>query len=139
MLGATSSCRPLIRALTRSRLRPLGLEQRGNGWITLEVAESKVLTLALKMGNVQETVEVAGTPPELNESNADRSLIIEPAFVETLPLNIRNPLQLIDFAPGVTKGDDGLSGQDATSESRTNTVSVRPNAWMRSLRPRLQE
>jgi Carboxypeptidase regulatory-like domain len=92
--------------------------------ITLEVGESKVMTLPLKIGNVQESVQVSGTPPELNESNADRGLIIEPAFVETLPLNIRNPLQLIDFAAGVTKGDDGLSGQDATSESRTNTFRI---------------
>src|SRR6202034_211955 len=55
---------------------------------------------------------------------ADRGLLIEPTFVQSIPLNIRNPLQLIDFSAGVTKGDDGLSGQDSTSESRTNTFRV---------------
>jgi hypothetical protein len=92
--------------------------------ITLEIGESKFLTLELKVGAVQQTVQVTTTPPELNTSNIDRSLTIEPAFVEGIPLNIRNPLQLIDDAAGVTKGDDGLSGQDSTSESRTNTFRI---------------
>jgi hypothetical protein len=92
--------------------------------MTLEVGESKIVTLTLKPGAVQETVEVTSTPPELNTSSADRGLIIEPAFVASLPLNIRNPLQLIDFSAGVTKGDDGLSGTDSTSESRTNTFRI---------------
>jgi hypothetical protein len=89
--------------------------------MTLEVGESRSITLVLKIGNVQQSVQVSSAPPELNEETSDRGLAIEPAFVEGIPLNIRNPLQLIDFAAGVTKGDDGLSGQDSTSESRTNT------------------
>ena len=92
--------------------------------VTLEIGESRVLTLELKMGSVQQAVEVTSTPPELNTSTADRGLLIEPTFVESIPLNIRNPLQLIDFSAGVTKGDDGLSGTDSTSESRTNTFRI---------------
>jgi len=92
--------------------------------ITLELDESKVLNLELKVGSVQQIVDVTATPPELNTGNADRGLIIEPTFVQSIPLNIRNPLQLINFSAGVTKGDDGLSGQNATSESRTNTFRI---------------
>jgi hypothetical protein len=92
--------------------------------ITLEVGQSKVLTLILAVGMVQQTVQVADTPPELSTDRADRSLMIEPAFVENIPLNIRNPLQLISDAAGVTKGDDGLSGTNSTSESRTNTYRI---------------
>jgi hypothetical protein len=92
--------------------------------ITLEIGEAKNLTLELKVSGVQQTVEVTSALPELNTNTADRGLMIEPAFVQSIPLNIRNPLQLIDFAAGVTKGDDGLSGQDATSESRTNTFRI---------------
>ena len=92
--------------------------------VTLEVGESKVVTLALRIGSLQQSVQVTATPPELNEVGAERGLTIEPAFVESIPLNIRNPLQMINFAAGVTKGDDGLSGQDATSESRTNTFRI---------------
>jgi hypothetical protein len=92
--------------------------------ITLEVAESKVLTLALKLGDIKQTVQVTDTPPELTTDRADRSLMIEPAFVEGIPLNIRNPLQLISDTAGVTKGDDGLSGQNYSSESRSNTFRI---------------
>ncbi len=92
--------------------------------ITLEIGETRNLTLELRVKGVQQTIAVTSTPPEMNTSDADRSLMIEPSFVEGIPLNIRNPLQLIDFAAGVTKGDDGLSGQDATSESRTNTFRI---------------
>ena len=89
--------------------------------MTLEVGQSKVLTLVLRVGAVQQSIEVTDTPPELTTDRADRSLMIEPAFVEDIPLNIRNPLQLINVPAGVTKGNDGLSGQNHTSESRSNT------------------
>ncbi|WP_263351114.1 carboxypeptidase regulatory-like domain-containing protein [Acidicapsa acidisoli] len=92
--------------------------------ITLEVNQSKVVTLTMKMGAVRQSVEVTDTPAELNLDRADRSLMIEPTFVESIPLNIRNPLQMINDAAGVTKGDDGLSGTNSTSESRTNTYRI---------------
>ena len=91
--------------------------------ITLETGESKVVKIVLKAGTEQ-SVEVNTTPPELTTDRPDRSVTIEPVFVENIPLNIRNPLQLISDAPGVTKGDDGLSGQNYTSESRTNTFRI---------------
>jgi hypothetical protein len=89
--------------------------------LTLEVGESKVITLELKPASVHEVVTVSDAPPELTTDRPDRSVVIDPAFVESIPLNVRNPLQLINFSPAVTKGDDGLSGQNVTSESRTNT------------------
>jgi hypothetical protein len=89
--------------------------------LTLEVGESKVITLELKPETVVEVLTVSAAPPELTTDRPDRSVVIDPNFVDSIPLNIRNPLQLIDFSPAVTKGDDGLSGQNATSESRTNT------------------
>jgi Carboxypeptidase regulatory-like domain len=91
--------------------------------ITLEVGESKVITITLRPGTT-ESMEVNTAPPELTTDRADRSLTIEPTFVDKIPLNIRNPLQLISDAPGVTKGDDGLSGQNYTSESRSNTFRI---------------
>lgn len=92
--------------------------------ITLEIGEARSMTLQLKVGSAQETVSVSGAPPELNTDNAERGLMIEPAFIQAIPLSLRNPLLLINDAPGVTKGDDGLSGQNATSESRTNTFRI---------------
>jgi len=94
--------------------------QRVTG-LTLEVGESKVITVQLQPASVHEDVQVVDTPPELTTDRPDRSVVIERDFVASIPLNVRNPLQLINFGPAVTKGDDGLSGQNITSESRTNT------------------
>ncbi len=92
--------------------------------VTLEIGESKTLNITMKLDSVLTAISVSAAPPELNTDGSDRSLMIEPTFVQSIPLNIRNPLQLINFSAGVTKGDDGLSGQDATSESRTNTFRI---------------
>ena len=89
--------------------------------LTLEVGESKVIELELQPASVREVVQVVDTPPEVTTDRPDRSVVIDRAFVASIPLNVRNPLQLINFSPAVTKGDDGLSGQNVTSESRTNT------------------
>jgi len=92
--------------------------------ITLEVGESKVTTLMLQVGAVQQSVQITDTPPELNESTAERGLLIEPTFIQGIPLNLRNPLLLINDAAGVTLGDDGASGKNDSSESRTNTFRI---------------
>jgi hypothetical protein len=89
--------------------------------LTLEVGASKVIALVLQPASVHEVVQVEDTPPELTTDRPDRSVVIDRNLVADIPLNVRNPLQLINFSPAVTKGDDGLSGQNVTSESRTNT------------------
>jgi len=89
--------------------------------LVLELAESKVIELQLQPASVHESVTVSTTPPELITDRPDRSVVFDERFVDSIPVNIRNPLQLINFSPAVTKGDDGLSGQNSTSESRTNT------------------
>ncbi|MGA2269815.1 MAG: TonB-dependent receptor [Bryobacteraceae bacterium] len=92
--------------------------------LTLEVDQSKVVKLELQPATVKETINVIDTAPELTLDRADRSLLIEHSFVEGIPLNVRNPLQLINFSVGVTTGDDGLSGNNITSQSRTNTFRI---------------
>ena len=92
--------------------------------ITLEVGQSKVVTLELKPASVNEVVEVIATPPQLTVDRPDRSVVIERSFVDSIPLNVRNPLQLINFSVAVTKGDDGLSGTNTVSQSRTNTFRI---------------
>jgi hypothetical protein len=92
--------------------------------LTLEVDQSKVVKLELQPAQLQETISVIDTAPELTLDRADRSLLIEHSFVDGIPLSVRNPLQLINFSVGVTAGDDGLSGTNTSSESRTNTFRI---------------
>ena len=115
---------PVVPGTYQIEARAPGFSPTVESGITLEIGEARSMTLELKVGSAQETVSVSGAPPELNTDNAERGLMIEPAFIEAIPLNLRNPLLLIDDAAGVTKGDDGLSGQDSTSESRTNTFRI---------------
>ena len=115
---------PVVPGAYEIRVQAEGFSPTVVSGITLEIGENRTMTIELKVGGVHQTVQVTGAPPELNTSNADRGLMIEQAFVEGIPLNIRNPLQLIVDSAGVTKGDDGLSGQDSTSESRTNTFRI---------------
>ena len=89
--------------------------------LSLDVGESKVIELALEPASVHEVVQVVDTPPEITTDRPDRSVVFDQNFSDSIPVNIRNPLQLINFSPAVTKGDDGLSGQNSASESRTNT------------------
>ena len=92
--------------------------------IKLEVGESKVLDAGTPAGQLAGGGQRGGHCSGSDHDRADRSLVIERGFVESVPLNVRNPLQLINFSVAVTKGDDGLSGLNTTSESRTNTFRI---------------
>jgi hypothetical protein len=88
---------------------------------TLEVGASKVIALVLQPPSVREVVPVEDTPPELTSDRPHNSVVIDRNLVVDIALNVRNPLQLINFSPSVTKSDAGLLGQNVTSQSRTNT------------------
>ena len=92
--------------------------------ITLEIGERKVVNAALLVGSVSQSVTVSDAPAELQVENADRSTLLEPTFVADLPLDPRNPLQLISATVGVTFSDSMDSGQNSASESRTNSFRI---------------
>src|SRR5215510_14108130 len=62
--------------------------------ITLEVGSSRSIDVELKPAGVSEDVTVTASPPALVTSEPDRGSVIEAQFVQSTPLNIRNPLQL---------------------------------------------
>ncbi len=92
--------------------------------ITLEIGERKVVNAVLLVGSVSQSVTVSDAPAELQVENADRSTLLEPTFVADLPLDPRNPLQLISATVGVTLSDSMDSGQNSASESRTNSFRI---------------
>jgi hypothetical protein len=91
--------------------------------IKLEVGSSRSLDLTLKAMAQSQEVTVTATPPELQTSTIDRGNVIESQFVENTPLNIRNPLQLVNFAQGVTAYSSDSGNNDA-SEALTNTFRI---------------
>jgi hypothetical protein len=94
--------------------------------LVIEVGQARSVEVQLKPSAVVETVEVQDASPLLETARADRGAVVENSFVLSIPLNVRNPLQLVNFTPGVTGG--GLS--TAYNVAGTNTVSqTQTNVW----------
>src|SRR6266536_5973864 len=60
--------------------------------ITLEVGQSRTVSLTLKPGEVKESITVQDAAPLLTVDRADRGTVVENKFVQSIPLNLRNPL-----------------------------------------------
>jgi hypothetical protein len=91
--------------------------------VILEVAGSRTFDLTLKPEGTTTMVLVSAGAPELVVDSPDRGNVIESRVVQNTPLNIRNPLQLVNFAQGVTSFS-GDSGNNDASESYTNTFRI---------------
>jgi Carboxypeptidase regulatory-like domain len=91
--------------------------------IRLEVGERRTVTVTLEPGQLKETVTVTAETTPLSTARADRSVVVENRFVTSIPLNIRNPLQMINNAVGVTPAMPD-SGNNTLSQSRTNTFRI---------------
>ena len=91
--------------------------------VKLEVGGARSIDFTLKPMSQNQDVTVTATQPELVTSVPDRGTVIESEFVENTPLNIRNPLQLVNFALGVTAYSSD-SGNNDNSEALTNTFRI---------------
>jgi Carboxypeptidase regulatory-like domain/TonB dependent receptor-like, beta-barrel len=83
--------------------------------VTLRVADKLDLPLQLTVGQVSETVVVAGQQETLDSGSADRGLVFDPVKTQELPLNGRQTYMLLSLTPGVvftqeTFGPTGFSG-----------------------------
>src|SRR5262249_46714631 len=70
--------------------------------ITLGGAETRSVSLALKVGDVSETVTVTSEPAPVQGSEAKVATNISTAQIRNLPMAGRNILDLVSLAPGVT-------------------------------------
>ena len=69
--------------------------------IRLDVSQIYSAEFKLTVGTVSSTVEVQGTAPPLDASNATLGQVIDTRTVLDLPLNGRNPFALAQLVPGV--------------------------------------
>lgn len=90
--------------------------------IVLEVGQQRVISLTLQPGEVKESITVSEQAPLLEVSRADRGTVVENQFVQSIPLNTRNPLFLLTLTPGVTSGR--LAGDNTASQSTTNNFRI---------------
>ena len=70
--------------------------------VSLQVAQTAKIDLALQVGEVSDSVTVTGAPPLLDTQTSSIGQVITGQTVEDLPLNGRSTFRLIALTPGVT-------------------------------------
>src|SRR5580700_985547 len=108
--------------------------------ITLTVGAQQSLNITLKPGEVNETVQVVGTPPDVQTSSSAVSSTVDSRTVRELPLNGRDWTSLATLEPGIVnipnqattsfnanKGNRGFGNQLSDSGHRPNENSYRLN------------
>ena len=78
--------------------------------VTVNVAESVSLNLALELGSVTETVEVTGAAPVLQTERGELGQVIDRQQLLDLPLNGRNAIGLAGLTTGVVPGPQFSDG-----------------------------
>ncbi len=84
-----------------------GFEQ---GPITLQVAQIFELDINLVPGQISEQVTITAAPPPLETETATLGQVVTTRSIESLPLNIRDPLALVALTPGVVLGSNFGNG-----------------------------
>jgi len=108
--------------------------------VTLVVGTPLTENVTLELGSTHDVVKVEAAAENLNTSNATLGNVIEKQAVSTLPLNGRNPLNLVVLEPGVTQRSgttvnvnglrsqagnvtiDGIEANEASNPTPTNNV-----------------
>lgn len=93
--------------------------QRTN--IVLQINTPAQANAQLEIGLASETVQVEATAEALNTTNATIGNVVERKAIEALPLNGRNPLNLLIYEPGVVQRSGGTI---SVNGSRTGAVNV---------------
>src|SRR5262249_43983914 len=91
--------------------------------ITLNLGTPTGRNITLEVGAAAETVSVEAAAITVNTSNATLGNVVERAAVVTLPLNGRNPLNLIVLEPGVVQtGSTGVNVNGLRGQSGNVTI-----------------
>src|SRR5262245_1980736 len=86
--------------------------------ILLQANENIRVDAALDIGNLQETVTVEATAAQVDSRSATLNTTVDSKRVVELPLNGRNPADLVLLAPGVASGARNNSGDVGSSAWR---------------------
>jgi hypothetical protein len=108
--------------------------------IALTVGAQQALNLSLKVGQLNQTIEVSAAPPDVQTASSTISATVDSTTVRELPLNGRDWTSLATLEPGVTsipnqagtgfsanKGNRGFGNQLSDAGHRANENSYRVN------------
>ncbi|WP_162173549.1 carboxypeptidase-like regulatory domain-containing protein [Pseudacidobacterium ailaaui] len=79
-----------------------GFKRKIQTEITLTVGQNATVDIALEVGSTNETVTVTGGAALVNTTNSEISQVIGENSVKELPLNGRNPANLVFLTPGIS-------------------------------------
>ena len=103
-----------------------GFKQARRTGITLTVGTPVAADISLEVGLTSETVSVASTYEQLQTSSAALGNVVERRAIVELPLNGRNPLNLLVLEPGVIQRTQGGAGTgihiNGSRDFATNTT-----------------
>jgi hypothetical protein len=94
-----------------------GFRKNATTGVTLVVGQREEITLALEVGDVNQTVEVHGQPEAVAVTTEDISGLVGERQVKELPLNGRSYDQLLTLNPGVVNYTSQRAGSVGTSNS----------------------
>src|SRR6266851_3782938 len=108
--------------------------------VRLTVGAQQALNVSLQVGQLNQTVEVSATPPDVQTASSTISATVDSTTVRELPLNGRDWTSLAALEPGVTsipnqagtgfsanKGNRGFGNQLSDAGHRANENSYRVN------------
>lgn len=90
-----------------------------SGKLTLRVAQEATLAPTLRVAGTKTSIDVVDVTPVIDRSDAILSDVKEAARIETLPLQNRNFLNILNFTPGVVANN--FAGQ-GNSYTRVNGI-----------------
>ena len=79
--------------------RPSGVSIKVINTVELQVQQTARLDFSLELGNVEVAVEVTGSAPMINATDATVGTVIENRQILELPLNGRNFINLVSLSP----------------------------------------
>jgi len=103
------------------RVEHAGFQAYVQEGIVLQVDQAATINVALKIGNLTESVTVTGEPPLVDVRTQTLTTVITPQMTGELPLNGRNVLQLMTLAPDVSPGGSRCFAQGASRPESTVT------------------
>jgi len=91
--------------------------------VRFEVAQNARIDFTLQVGSMEQEVTVEGGPAPVNLQDGSVGMVIGRELIDSLPLNGRGLLGLLELAPGVlvTPATSGEAGQFTTNGQRANT------------------
>src|SRR5262249_41297785 len=122
-----------------------GFKRAETKGLTVQVDQNVRIDVALEVGQVSESVEIAGHAPLVESQSATLGAVVDTQKILALPLNGRNFAQLALLVPGVNTGSGGGGAEgfsasglradenafqiDGTSNSDSfqNRITARPN------------